>query len=85
MASYVGFDVVLLAPSGRLGPAFVLGAVQRGGVLFDTLGLPVTSTAYARDRLILGDSPAWEIDLTPRAGLSGGRIYPCAASRPASR
>ena len=71
--SFIGFDVLCFAPTGNVNEAlYILGAVQRGAVLFDTLALDVTSTSYARDRLVGSDTPAWTLDLAPTMpGLTG--------------
>ena len=72
---FVGFDVLCLVPTGNVNEAlYVLGPISRGGVLFDTLTpgeeASALTTTSARSRP--GSStPAWALDLTPRAGLTG--------------
>ena len=61
---WMGFDVLVLAPTGNLnGPSFLLGPIQRGDVVFGTTGLEIASTVNAIDRLVGPSTPAFDVRL----------------------
>ena len=69
--SYVGYDVLLLAPSGRVHDlAYIVGLANGIGLLYDSLNLRATGSETARDFLTAPSVDGWTTSISP-TGPSG--------------
>ena len=64
---WVGFDVLLLVPTGQIfSGGYVFGLAAGPGVLFDGLGLPPGGEATAEDNLLAPSVDGWTASISPR-------------------
>ena len=70
---YVGYDCLILSPSGRIADSgYILGLANGIGLLYDGLNLRATGSETARDFSAAPSADGWEVEISPSE--PGGRL-----------
>ena len=72
---FVGYDVLLISPSGRASEsAYILGLANGVGLLYNSLNLRATGAATARDFSAAPSVDGWQATLYPRDRDTAGAL-----------